>query len=111
MGSDPMVCAQYSGIRQRGFLRFSPVNSTTTTTTTAFFFSLKAMSSSPLTAAECKAALLDAHQEQDRIEQEVKEAEERHWEEERAREKELLKELEKLEHLEEEERKEKEEAE
>jgi hypothetical protein len=52
------------------------------------------MSSSPLTAAERKVALLDARQEWDRIEQEVKEVEEHRREEERAWEKELLKELE-----------------
>jgi hypothetical protein len=69
------------------------------------------MSSTSLTAVERKAALLDACQEQDWIEQEVKEVEERRREEERAQEKELLKELEELERLEEEERKEKEVAE
>jgi hypothetical protein len=67
---------------------------------------LKVMSSSSsLTAAERKAALLDARREWDQIEREAKEAEEHHREEEQARE------LEELERLEEEERKEKEEVE
>jgi hypothetical protein len=53
MGSDLMVRVQYAGIRQRGIFWFSPVSSTTNITTTN-------MSSITLTAAERKAALLEA---------------------------------------------------
>jgi hypothetical protein len=96
-GSDPMVHAQFSGIKRRGVLRFSSVNSTTIITTTN-------MSSITLTAAERKAVLLEAWREREQVEQKAQEAEECCQKEEWVQEEELLKELEELEHREEEER-------
>jgi hypothetical protein len=82
MRLDPMVHAQFLDIRRRGILCFSLVNSTIIITTSN-------MLSITLTAAEHKAALLEAWRQWEQVEWEAQVVKEYRRQEERVQEKEI----------------------